>query len=153
MYPKWRPFYREDRNVDDYVAYDEQGPIRFNPDLESSVDSEHILKEIRNQGRVIHLAFLRRKLLTKFDATCISLMQDGDPRYHAELWFGENVTNIVVQGEGVILYSLPWEESVWELVCLPVTDVGLAFRLGVDIVRKCNRAGVRYGGAEWPESG
>ena len=147
MYPKWRPFFREDRDVDDYTSYGLWGPIRFNPELESSV--EHILQAIRDRGGVIHLAFLRRRLFTKFDATCISLMQDGDPRYHVELWFGENVTNMVVNSEGVFLSSLPREEGVWELVRLPVTDVGLAFRLGVDIVRKCNRAKVHYDDHFW----
>ena len=112
MYPPWLPFYSEDRDVDDCLAYDEQGPIRFNPELESS--AQHILK-IRDRGGVFHLALP-----------------------------SSNVTNMLAQDEGVFLSSVPREEDVWEPVRLPVADVGTAFRLGVDIVRKCNRGRVRY---------
>ena len=100
MYPKWRPFFREDRDVDDYTSYGEYGPIRFNPELESSV--EHILQAILDRGGVIHLAFLQRKSgTTRKSSICprrahLTVVSRSRPASDSSLCFAPPISTLIV---------------------------------------------------------
>lgn len=142
-YPDYAPYFTTDRDALDYQVYSyDEGYAVFSPKLESTV--RHLVQAIKDRGDTIHIAFIKIPLFKQFDSTCVSLMQGGDPTYHAEVWFGENVVQLGATSSGVALYSLPRQDSVWEIVKLPFKDTELAFRLCVDIVRSCNRKGIHY---------
>jgi len=147
-YPTHRPFFLVDNDTRDYALYDaDQSYAKFNPELESAV--RHMEGAILDRGGVIQVAFAKLPLFEQFDATCVSLMQDGNPMYHAEVWFGENVVQIGAGQRGIDLYSLPRKDGLWEVVRLPFADPCLAFRLAVDIVRRCHKEDVCYDDHLW----
>lgn len=147
-YSPHRPFFLVDTDTRDYELYDATlNYARFNSDLESAV--QHLERAILDRGGVIQVAFARLPLFRQFDATCVSLMQGGNPLYHAEVWFGENVVQIGAARTGISLYSLPRQDGQWEVVTLPVRDPRLAFRLAVDTVRRCHKGGVCYSDHFW----
>lgn len=129
--------------------YGRGAEVTFGVSKEATV--QHLLSAIRERGSVIYIGFCYSCTEGNFEEDIIRLAQFGTSQItHASVWFGEHVTTMAVGGEcGVVMTQSPLNYGRWELAPLPFTNVPLAFRIGVDIVLKCNRQGVCYRDQRW----
>lgn len=124
--------------------------VTFDVSKEDTV--RHLLTAIQQRGSKIYIgfAFYDRRKEWDLEEETIQLAQFGSDMYHSCVWFGEHVTSLAAGSElGVKMVQSPMNYGRWELVSLPFTDVALAFRIGVDIVNKCNEKNIRYNDNRW----
>jgi hypothetical protein len=128
----------------------------YNADVNFSVAREatvqHLQEAIRQRGNKLYIgfSFYDPKLEQDFESDVVKLAQFGNNICHSCVWFGEHVTTMVSGSKiGVIMAESPINYGRWELVSLPFTNVPLAFRIGVDIVIKCNWKGIHYEPQTW----
>ena len=127
----------------------QRGEVTFSVSKEATV--QHLLSAIRERGDRIYIGFTYYDANTErnWEEDTIQLAQFGSNLTHASVWFGEHVTTMAVGDYGVLMTQSPLNYGRWELVPLPFTNVPLAFRIGVDIVLKCNREDVCYNDQRW----
>ena len=147
------PFWAVDSDKWDFSAYrivSQGAHVTFDVSKEATV--QHLLAAIRQRGSriTIGFAFYDRRKEWDFEEDVIQMAQFGCDMYHSCVWFGEHVTSLAAGTElGIRMVESPLNYGRWELVSLPFTDVALAFRIGVDIVNKCDKQRIHYNDNRW----
>ena len=124
--------------------------VRFNVTKEATV--QHLLSAIQQRGNRLYIGFTyyNPKQEKDFEEDVVQLAQFGKNICHSCVWFGEHVCTLAADSRtGLIMTQSPLNYGQWELVSLPFTNVPLAFRIGVDIVIKCNAEGIHYTPQTW----
>lgn len=126
-----------------------EADVQFNVSYETTV--QHLISAIKKRGNIIYIGFKYYSADTEgnFEESVIQIAQFGSHLTHASVWFGEHVTTMAVGNHGVSMIQSPLNYGRWELVPLPFTNVPLAFRIGVDIMLKCNSEYVCYNDQRW----
>jgi hypothetical protein len=126
--------------------------VDVNFDIGKEETVQHLEEAIRQRGNRLYIGFTfyDPKIEQDFDEEVVKLAQFGKNICHSCVWFGEHVTTMVVGSQrGVIMAESPANYGRWELVSLQFANVPLAFRIGVDIVAKCNWKGIHYEPQTW----
>jgi hypothetical protein len=126
------------------------GSVYFDVSKEETV--QHLLSAIQQRHNRLFIGFTHYDHAKEkdFEYDVIQLAQFGKNICHACVWFGEHVCTLAAGSDvGLQMTGSPLNYGRWELVSLPFTDVPLAFRIGVDIVLKCNEGGIKYKPQTW----
>lgn len=126
------------------------GEVRFDVTKEATV--QHLISAINQRGSRLYIGFTYYDPKTErdFEEDVIQIAQFGKNICHSCVWFREHVTTLATSTEeGIVMTQSPLEYGKWELVSLPFCNVPLAFRIGVDIVLKCNKEDIHYEPQTW----
>lgn len=128
--------------------YRKYAEVRFDVSKQDTV--QHLLSAIRQRGDRIYIGFTYYDQTSdrNSDEDIIQLAQFGGNICHSCVWFGEHVTTMAA-GDAISMVQSPLNYGRWELVSLPFTNVPLAFKIGVDIVLKCNNNNIGYNDQRW----
>jgi hypothetical protein len=115
--------------------------VTFKVDKEATV--QHLLKAIKERGNQIYIGFSYYTEMNDRECDIVKMAQFGQNICHSSVWFGEHVTTLKLSKK-LTMSESPLNYGIWELVKLPFLNVPLAFRIGVDILLRCNEQWIGY---------